>query len=102
MKNSAVRRFATTFPRRFGLAFSSSDLVCCYSGAFDLYDADHNGAISRAEMLSIIESIYKMIEEQGDVDNPKMSAEARVDEIFKTMDTVRGPVWCFEVVSFAI
>uniref|UniRef100_A0A4X1VPG9 Hippocalcin-like protein 4 n=1 Tax=Sus scrofa TaxID=9823 RepID=A0A4X1VPG9_PIG len=56
--------------------------------AFEMYDLDGDGRITRLEMLEIIEAIYKMV---GTVIMMRMNQDGltpqqRVDKIFKKMD----------------
>jgi Ca2+-binding EF-hand superfamily protein len=55
-------------------------------GSFSLFDLDEDGMISRAEMLAIVDSIYRMIGDTDKLAEDERTAIARVDKIFHTMD----------------
>ncbi len=65
---------------------------CCR--AFNLYDLNGDGFISRSEMLSIVESIYKMVGTMVTLPADEDTPAKRVDKIFAQMDKVGGGV-CF-------
>ena len=58
--------------------------------AFNLYDLNGDGFISRSEMLSIVESIYKMVGTMVTLPADEDTPAKRVDKIFAQMDKV---VW---------
>lgn len=53
-------------------------------GAFQLYDLDGNGSITKDEMTQIINAIYAMT---GQKHHSAFATASRVDEIFEAMDT---------------
>jgi Ca2+-binding EF-hand superfamily protein len=55
-------------------------------GSFSLFDLDEDGMISRAEMLAIVDSIYRMIGDTEKLAEDERTAIDRVDKIFNTMD----------------
>ena len=55
--------------------------------AFELYDLDHSGYITRDEMLRIVESIYKMVGTMVKLPPDEATPEMRVDKIFQMMDS---------------
>jgi Ca2+-binding EF-hand superfamily protein len=59
-------------------------------GAFQLYDIDGDGYISREEMLRIVESVYKMIGNMIDLPEGEETPEKRVDKVFRLLDQVRS------------
>ncbi|KAI8903766.1 hypothetical protein EDD86DRAFT_214192 [Gorgonomyces haynaldii] len=56
--------------------------------SFRLYDLDEDGYISHAEMLYIVDSIYRLV---GDMNLPKdeEDPQQRVEKVFKLMDLDR-------------
>ena len=64
-------------------------MIYSHTGAFNLYDLDQDGCITRDEMVDIVDAIYCMV--GGDIlDLPsdEDTPEKRVDKIFAQMDTV--------------
>jgi len=54
--------------------------------AFGLYDIDHDGFITRGEMLQIVEAIYKMVGSMVKLSGDEDTPEKRVQKIFTMMD----------------
>jgi len=57
--------------------------------AFQLYDLDGDGFITREEMFQVVSAIYKMVGEAVKLDEDEDTPEKRVDNIFRYMDKVR-------------
>eukprot|EP00842_Homolaphlyctis_polyrhiza_P004318 jgi/Hompol1/4888/HPOL_004000-RA len=56
---------------------------------FQLYDLDEDGFISEAEMLCIVDAMYRMVGTSAGLPDDEITAEMRVRKIFNTMDLDR-------------
>lgn len=58
------------------------------TGSFHLYDSNHDGYITREDMETIVNSIYKMVGQMVEFPEDEDTPQKRVDKIFVAMDTV--------------
>ncbi|CAK8674509.1 neuronal calcium sensor 1-like [Clavelina lepadiformis] len=54
--------------------------------AFQLYDLDNDGSITKEEMLNIVEAIFAMVGDTVNLPEEENTPKKRVDKIFKQMD----------------
>jgi Ca2+-binding EF-hand superfamily protein len=53
-----------------------------------MFDLDEDGFISQAEMLAIVDSIYRMVGQSQPLPEDEATAPMRVEKVFKLMDLV--------------
>ena len=58
------------------------------TGAFHLYDSDHDGYVTREEMEAIVDSMHKMVGQMVEFSEDDETPQTRVDKLFDTMDSV--------------
>lgn len=58
------------------------------TGTFQLYDHNHDGVITRDEMETVVEAIYKMVGHMVEFPEGVETPPLRVKKIFDTMDKV--------------
>ncbi|KAJ2993715.1 hypothetical protein HDV02_002118 [Globomyces sp. JEL0801] len=56
--------------------------------SFKLFDLDEDGYISQAEMLAIVDSIYRMVGQTNDLPDDEKTPTDRVEKVFRLMDLV--------------
>jgi neuronal calcium sensor 1 len=57
-------------------------------GAFRMYDLDEDGFVGKAEMLCIVDSVYRMIGNSKSFPDDEATPEMRVEKVFLLMDMV--------------
>ena len=57
--------------------------------SFKLFDLDEDGYISKAEMLAIVDAIYRMVGQAQVMPDDEATATLRVEKVFRLMDLVR-------------
>jgi hypothetical protein len=56
--------------------------------SFKLFDLDEDGYISKAEMLAIVDAIYRMVGQAQSLPDDEATATLRVEKVFRMMDLV--------------
>jgi Ca2+-binding EF-hand superfamily protein len=57
--------------------------------SFKLFDLDEDGYISKAEMLAIVDAIYRMVGHAQELPDDEATATLRVEKVFRLMDLVK-------------